>query len=123
MEDLEHTQSHTCTHRYMVQEEDRKGKINAAKATALGLSPGPAYKALIEGQDVVLPDGSVIKAKDVVSPSSHGRKLTVLGDTSNPYAMAPLAMDSDVSDMVVVRVGGCCCCTEMRQRSCHLISG
>lgn len=33
----------------------------------------------------------------VMSPAKRGRKVTVLGDTSDAYALAPLAQDSDVS--------------------------
>jgi hypothetical protein len=32
-----------------------------------------------------------------MSPAKRGRKVTVLGDTSDAYALAPLAQDSDVS--------------------------
>lgn len=82
---------------YTVAERPRRGKLDAAKVRSLGLAPGPLYKQLARGEDVALPNGrGVVRAADVLGPARRGRKLTVLGDTSDASAMAPLAMDSDV---------------------------
>ncbi len=82
---------------YTVQEDERPGRLDAARIKAMGLRPGPLYKALVRGEDVTLPDGQgVIRAADVTGPTKRGRKLTVLGDTSYAYTMAALAQDSDV---------------------------
>lgn len=82
---------------YIVQEDDKPGKVDVAQVRALGLSPGPAYKDLTEGRDVVLPDGKgVIRAREVVGPRRRGRKLAVLGDTCDPFSMSSLVRDADV---------------------------
>jgi len=41
------------------------GNINAAKVTALGLSPGRLYRQLKAMQQVQLPDGTVIRPQEV----------------------------------------------------------
>jgi ribonuclease BN (tRNA processing enzyme) len=82
---------------YTVVEKPKRGKLDAAKVRAMGLAPGPLYKQLARGQDVVLPNGrGVLRASEVLGPPRRGRKLTVLGDTCDAGAMAALAMDSDV---------------------------
>lgn len=48
------------------------------------------------GGKIELPDGSVICSEDCLSPDRPGRKLVILGDTSNPYAIAPIANDCDL---------------------------
>lgn len=86
-----------ATFGYTVEEMPKRGKLDAAKARALGLPPGPLYKQLVRGEDVTLPGGrGVVRARDVLGPPQRGRKVTVLGDTCDASAMAPLAMDSDV---------------------------
>lgn len=85
------------TFAYTVQEHDKPGTMDVAAVRARGLRPGPAYKALTEGRDVALPgDAGVVRAAEVMGPRKRGRKLTVLGDTSDPYAVTALARDSDV---------------------------
>ena len=50
--------------------------IDAAKATAMGLPPGPQYKDLKAGRDVELPGGrGVVRAADVCSEPVKGRKV------------------------------------------------
>jgi hypothetical protein len=50
---------------YVVQEKDRPGNIDVAKLRKLGLPPGPLYKKLIDGCDVVLANGRVIRPAEV----------------------------------------------------------
>mmetsp|Transcript_20310 Transcript_20310/g.45910 ORF Transcript_20310/g.45910 Transcript_20310/m.45910 type:complete len:458 (-) Transcript_20310:270-1643(-) len=81
---------------YVLEETPLEGAIDPVKATALGLPPGPAYAKLKEGQDVVIGGGKLIRAKDVVAPPVKGRKLVILGDTSNPSAMKPHGLEADL---------------------------
>lgn len=69
---------------FVFQEGDLPGKLDAAKATALGLPPGPIYQKLKAGEDVPLEDGSVVKAADVMAAPTKGRKLALLGDCYDP---------------------------------------
>jgi len=52
-------------------------------------------KLLKEGLDVTLDDGRVIKATDVLKPSVKGKKVIILGDTSNPSSLTDISMDCD----------------------------
>ena len=54
-----------CECRYVLKEDDRRGSIDAKKVKAMGLPPGKSYEELINGRDVVLPNGTVIKAAEV----------------------------------------------------------
>ncbi|KDO35003.1 hypothetical protein SPRG_01066 [Saprolegnia parasitica CBS 223.65] len=81
---------------YVVEEQTRPGHINAALAKARGLPPGPLYKELKEGRAVPLPDGSLLEPKDVMTPPIRGRKVAILGDSSDSLAMTELARNADV---------------------------
>lgn len=70
--------------------------IDVEKAKSLGLDPGPEYKELKMGRDVVLANGNIIRSQDVVGPPQKGRKIVILGDTSDPHSLVPLAMDADI---------------------------
>jgi len=81
---------------FVVKEDDLEGAIDVEKAKSLGLSPGPLYRKLKEGLDVTLEDGTIIKSKDCVGPSTRGRKITILGDTCDASNMIPYAQHSDI---------------------------
>jgi len=81
---------------FVLQEDDIPGKVDAAKATALGLPPCEEYTKLKKGLDVVLVNGAVIRSADVVGAPFKGRKLVILGDTCSPWAMKAHAMGADV---------------------------
>lgn len=73
------------------------GKLDAEKIEReYKLPPGPLYKDLAQGRSVITPDGVRIDPKDVYLPGRLPRKIVILGDTCNPSAIAPLAMDADV---------------------------
>ena len=48
------------------------------------------------GKTVELPDGTKITPSDVVGPPKKGRKLVILGDTSNSDSLLGAALDCDV---------------------------
>ena len=82
---------------FVLEEEDFPGAVDAKKASALGLHPGPLYKDLKEGHDVTLDDGRVVRSADVVGAAVKGRKIVLLGDTCNPGKAAQLAaVDADL---------------------------
>jgi ribonuclease BN (tRNA processing enzyme) len=60
------------------------------------IKPGPIFKRLIDGESIVSPDGRVITPQMVILPSRPSRKIVILGDTFDPAAIAPHAMDADV---------------------------
>jgi ribonuclease Z len=48
------------------------------------------------GTPLSLPDGTKLYPKDFIGPNKRGRKIVILGDTSDPSAMLGIAMDPDV---------------------------
>lgn len=61
-----------------------------------GLDPGPIFKEITSNHTVVLPNGSIIKSAEYMTPPRKGRKIVILGDTCDPRGIAELAMDADV---------------------------
>ena len=82
---------------YVVSEKIKKYKVDAQKATKLGVPPGKIYRVFQDGGDVTLENGTIIRASDVVFPPPPPRKVAVFSDTSAPSAaLARLAKDSDL---------------------------
>jgi ribonuclease Z len=66
---------------YVIDEDDRKGRFDREYAEEeLGLSPGPEYSKLHNGQSVEH-DGRTIHPEEVVGPPRPGRRLVYTGDT------------------------------------------
>ena len=53
-------------------------------------------KALGPDEELRLPDGAVIRGRDVIGEARRGRKVTVLGDCSDASLVAPIATGSDL---------------------------
>jgi ribonuclease BN (tRNA processing enzyme) len=53
-------------------------------------------KELKPGQTFPLPDGSSIRGEDAVEPPIRGRKIVIMGDTTNGDSIAPIARGADV---------------------------
>ncbi|XP_075231282.1 ribonuclease Z-like [Lycorma delicatula] len=81
---------------YVISEKDTLGNLNVDKLRDIGLDPGPFCKNIKEGKPFKAKDGRIIEASEVLGPTVRGRKVTILGDTANPYSIRKLAMNSDV---------------------------
>ena len=68
----------TSTAVFVCKLVDIPGKFNVQRAKELGLSPGPNYKALVNGTAVTTPDGRVIQPSDVVGPTQKGPTFIIL---------------------------------------------
>lgn len=72
-------------------------RIDAERLTReFNIPPGPIYKELIAGNTITAPDGRVVSPDMVIGPMRPPRKIVILGDTCDPTAIAPHAMDADV---------------------------
>lgn len=81
---------------YVIQESDHPGTLDAKKAIALGVKPGPDLGKLKSGQSViVLGSGQEVKPEDVVGPPKKGRKVIVLGDTCDTSEIAAFSQNAD----------------------------
>jgi ribonuclease Z len=81
---------------YRIEEKDRPGSLRTDLLQALGVPPGPLYRRLKAGEDVRLPDGRMIRAREVLGPPKRGRIVTILGDTRPTEAAVRLASQADV---------------------------
>ncbi|CAM9109111.1 unnamed protein product, partial [Ectocarpus fasciculatus] len=53
-------------------------------------------KALEPGDSITFPDGTQVKADDVLDPPRKGRKVVIMGDTCSGEYMRGIAMDADL---------------------------
>ena len=82
---------------YVIKEKDQPGKMDMDKVKALGLKKGPILKDLKNGQSVQCPTTNKwIKPENVLGPSKPGRKVVILGDTSDNRWIAQDARDADL---------------------------
>ncbi|KAF0697779.1 Aste57867_11572 [Aphanomyces stellatus] len=81
---------------YVIEEKSRSGRFDVDAAVRRGLRPGPLYKQLKDGHSVPLPDGTRLHPHEVIGPSRRGRKIAVLGDSSDSTGMYPIAQNVDV---------------------------
>jgi len=82
---------------YVIKEVDQPGKMDTDKVKALGLPRGPILKHLKNGEAVKCPtSGRWIKPEEVMGPDKPGRKVVILGDTSDNRWIAQDARGADV---------------------------
>ena len=81
---------------FVVEEVALPRKVLVEEARRAGLTPGPLYQHLQAGQDVVLEDGTVVKADDVTQENVRPRKVVIVGDTCDASALVPLAENADI---------------------------
>lgn len=66
---------------YRIIEKDRPGTLLADKLQAAGVKPGPDYRKIKNGEEVILDNGTVIDPAEFVGPPQKGRIISILGDT------------------------------------------
>lgn len=81
---------------YRVIEKDLSGVLLVGKLQEAGISPGPIYKKIKNGESVTLEDGRVINPLDFTGPKIHGRIVTILGDTRVCEASKELAKNANL---------------------------
>lgn len=81
---------------YRIIECDRPGRLDVGKLQDAQVPPGPLYGRLKAGNDIEMPDGRKVCAKDVMGPSIRGRIVTILGDTKPCEGAVKLAQDADL---------------------------
>lgn len=81
---------------YRIEQKDLPGELLMEKALALGVPKGPLLGQLKGGKDIVLEDGTIVHAQDVVAPPKKGFTLTILGDTKYCEEAILLANGADI---------------------------
>jgi ribonuclease Z len=84
------------TYGYALQEQDKPGTFDVARAEALGIPKGPLYGHLQRGQAVTLSDGRMVYPHDVLGPPKRGRRMAYCLDTRPCPEGAILARDADL---------------------------
>ncbi|KAJ3211959.1 hypothetical protein HDU67_004152 [Dinochytrium kinnereticum] len=81
---------------YLIQESPTKGRLKSELAipilqrnkTGLGMkNPLPLLSKLKAGETLVMPDGTVMRPEEFVEADREGRRVVILGDTSDPSGM------------------------------------
>lgn len=81
---------------YRIEEKDRPGHFNVAKAAELGIPSGPLYGKLKRGEQITLPDGRIIHGAELCGSPQIGRKLAYCTDTIYCEGAVELAKGVDV---------------------------
>jgi ribonuclease Z len=81
---------------YAFNETLRPGRFYPKKAKELGIPVGEQWSKLQSGQEIILPNGKVVKPSDVMGAPRPGRKIVYTGDTSPFRAFAEFARDADL---------------------------
>lgn len=81
---------------YRIEEKDRQGTFDIAKAKALNIPAGPIYGQLKQGKIVTLEDGRTFDGKEFCSEPEIGRKMAYCTDTVFCDSAVELAKDADV---------------------------
>ncbi|GIP37311.1 ribonuclease Z [Paenibacillus sp. J31TS4] len=81
---------------YRIREKDRPGTLDAEKLKRIGVTGGPLFGKLKQGQEVVMPDGQVLKGEDFLGPAQPGRVVVIVGDTRYCQSAIELAQGADL---------------------------
>lgn len=80
---------------YALLEDDRPGRFDPEEAIRLGVEPGPAFKALQDGEEVTGKGGKV-RPDQVMGEERLGRAVAITGDTGPCRATVEAARDADL---------------------------
>ncbi|ATH92296.1 ribonuclease Z [Bacillus glycinifermentans] len=81
---------------YRVEEKDVQGALDAEALKEIGISPGPVYQKLKNGETVTLEDGRTVNGADFIGPPKKGRIIAISGDTRKCENVKVLAEHADV---------------------------
>jgi ribonuclease Z len=81
---------------YRFQEKDKPGKVDAAKAAALGITDDEQFKELKSGNNITTPDGTVVEAYEIVGHPRPGDSFAYISDTEYCPNSVKLAMNTNI---------------------------
>lgn len=70
--------------------------MDAKKCKELGIPAGPLYKKLKDGEDVILDNGTVVAAAEVLGEMTKGLKICVLQDTMDSQFAIETCRDANL---------------------------
>ncbi|MCZ2260138.1 ribonuclease Z [Sporosarcina sp. G11-34] len=81
---------------FRIEQKPLPGKLLIDKVKAAKVPNGPLLKTLKDGEDVELPDGRIVRSKEVTGAPQEGFTVTILGDTSYCAEAVELALGADI---------------------------
>ncbi|XP_062520672.1 zinc phosphodiesterase ELAC protein 1-like [Corticium candelabrum] len=81
---------------YCISESEIPGKLNVELLRSKGILPGPLYGKLKNGEAIVAPNGEIVTTEEALGPPTPGRKIVILGDTSESIRITSIAQNCDV---------------------------
>jgi ribonuclease Z len=79
---------------YVFEEKARRPFL-AEKADALGVPFGPERRDLVDGKEIILPDGKRVTPDEVLGDWEKGSKLVIVGDTGKTDNLIEVCKDAD----------------------------
>jgi ribonuclease Z len=80
---------------YALVEDDRPGRFDPARATALGVEPGPLFGLLQRGETISV-GGRTVRPEEVMGEPRPGRKLVFTGDTEPCESTVAIAHEAEL---------------------------
>jgi ribonuclease Z len=84
------------TFAYSFTEKQIERRLDVDKLRRDGIASGPGWGRLQAGEDIELPDGTLVRSADYLLQPRAPRKLIVAGDNDTPSLLAAQALDADV---------------------------
>lgn len=75
---------------------DFHNRLLVDRLKCLGVPPGPLYAQLKRGETITTADGRKVTSADVVGPRRPGRKVVILGDTTDSSEISSLSSGADL---------------------------
>ena len=79
---------------YIFQERSRRPFL-VEKAEALQIPPGPWRRDLVNGKEIILPDGRKIDPDQVLGPEKQGTKFVHVGDVGRTQGLSKYCRNAD----------------------------
>jgi ribonuclease Z len=76
-------------------EEKARRPFLAGKAEAIGVPRGPERALLVQGEPVILADGTVVHPDQVLGPEQPGARLVFVGDAGSTESLCKLVQGAD----------------------------
>lgn len=81
-------------HAYRFEELRLERKLLTERLEADGVKPGPEWGRLQKGHDVLLADGTLVRATDYTEIPRSPRRIVVAGDNDNPDLLSDACQDA-----------------------------
>jgi ribonuclease Z len=85
---------------YICETPPKVGRLDVAKAVALGIPKGPLYSKLKSGESLLLPDGRVICPSDVLEAPEEERFVAIVCSATETLDVSPSLRDRRMCSLI-----------------------